>query len=297
MPHTCTCKQPMDGLPLMDLIHGAIVALRINSSIDALNAYRHLSVVPADQAGAAKAVASVGTAARVAAAAADGSGLSVTETLRAQLSGLSQASRGAQTGLAVAQTADGALANTQTLLTRMRDLTVQASAAVVATAALAGITTEVGALNSTIDTIASTTSYGTQQLLDGGFTGSFNIGAAQGPVVMTIAAATSTALGVSQLDLSSPAGAAVATQAVQGALDQVSATRSTLGRFKDLFTGAVSRITVAVQNVTSAVSSIADGVKASDISGLARTQILAQPSAAMAAQGGEGTAALMRLLA
>lgn len=273
------------------------MALRINSNIEALNAYRHLSVVPADQAAAAKSVAKAGTAARVAAAAADGSGLSVTETLRTQLSGLSQASRGAQTGFAVAQTADGALANTQTLLTRMRDLTVQASAAVVATAALAGITAEVGALNSTIDTIASTTSYGALNLLDGTFNASFNIGAPEGPVVMTIAAATTSALGVSQIDVSTPANAAVAAQNVQGALDQVSATRSTLDRFKDLFTGAANRISVAVQNVTSAVSSIGDGARAQEIAGLARTQILAQPSQAMAAQGSEGTAALMKLLA
>ena len=278
------------------------VALRINTNVEALNAYRHLSVVPTQQAGAAQSAQKVALAAGVnAAAAADGSGLSVSELLRSQLSGLSQASRSAQNGLGVTQTADAALANTQTLLTRMRVITVQASSAVVVTAALAGMTAEVGALNSTIDTIASTTQYAGQSLIDAaGFSGAFNIGApgsAQSAITLTLPAATTTALGVTGLDISTPAKAAVATEAVQGALEQVSATRSALGRFKTLFTQAVNTITVAVQNIASAGTSITNPAMAADISSMARTQILAQPSMAMAAQSGGSTAALMKLLA
>ena len=278
------------------------MALRINTNVEALNAYRHLSVVQTQQAGAAPAAQRVAAAAGLgAAAAADGSGLSVSELLRSQLGGLSQASRSAQNGLGVTQTADAALANTQTLLTRMRDITVQASSAVVLTAALAGMTTEVGALNSTIDTIASTTQYAGQSLIDAaGYSGSFSVGApgsAQSAITLTLPAATTAALGVAGLDISTPANAAVATQAVQGALDQVSATRSALGRFKTLFTQAVNTISVAVQNIASAGTSIANSAMAADVSSMARTQILAQPAQAMGAQTGGNTAALMKLLA
>ena len=278
------------------------MALRINTNVEALNAYRHLSIVQTQQAGATQSAQKVALATNVnAAAAADGSGLSVSELLRSQLSGLTQASRSAQNGLGVTQTADSALANTQTLLTRMRDITVQASSAVVVTAALAGMTAEVGALNSTIDTIASTTQYAGQTLIDtSGYSGSFTIGApgtAASAISLTLPAATTAALGVAGLDISTPANAAVATKAVQGALDQVTETRSALGRFKSLFTQAVNTITVAVQNIASAGTSIVNPAMAADISSMARTQILAQPSQAMAAQTGGNTAALMKLLA
>ena len=278
------------------------MALRINTNVEALNAYRHLSVVQTQQAGATQSAQKVALAAGAsAAAAADGSGLSVSELLRSQLSGLTQASRSAQNGLGVTQTADSALANTQTLLTRMRDITVQASSAVVVTAALAGMTAEVGALNNTIDTIASTTQFAGQSLLGAaGYSGSFTIGApgtAASAITLTLPAATTAALGVTGLDISTPANAAVATKAVQGALDQVTETRSALGRFKSLFTQAVNTITVAVQNIASAGTSIVNPAMAADISSMARTQILAQPSQAMAAQTGGNTAALMKLLA
>ena len=115
---------------------------------------------------------------------------------------------------------------------------------------------------------------------------------------ISIPAATSGSLGVAHLDLSTPASAAAATQTVQGALDQVSASRSALGRFKAMFTQAVNRITVAVQNVSSvATAAVGDSAAASSLTGATRTQILAEPAMAMAAQGGEGTAALMKLLA
>jgi len=279
------------------------VALRINTNVEALNAYRHLSVVQTQQAGATQSAQQVALAAGVSASAvaADGSGLSVSELLRSQLSGLTQASRSAQSGLGVTQTADAALANTQTLLTRMRDITVQASSAVVVTAALAGMTAEVGALNNTIDTIASTTQFAGQSLLGAaGYSGSFNIGApgtAQSAITLTLPAATTAALGVTGLNISTPANAAVATQVVQGALDQVTETRSALSRFKSMFTQAVNTITVAVQNIASAGTSITNPAMAADISSMARTQILAQPSMAMASQSGGSTAALMKLLA
>jgi len=281
------------GFPSLDLIHGVTVALRIDSNLEALTAYRNLSVASPTQA-----AARVTLSQRITAAAAEGSGLSVSELMRSQLSGLSQASRNAQTGLGVAQTADGALANTQTLLTRMRDLTVTASSAGAVTP---GITAEVGALSSTIDTIAATTQFSGHSLIGAsGYTGTFAIaapGSAQEPVTMTIPAATAGSLGVASLDLSTPASAAAATQTVQGALDQVSATRSALGRFKAMFTQAVNRITVAVQNVSSvATAAIGDSAAASSLTGATRTQILAEPAMAMAAQGGEGTAALMKLL-
>jgi len=286
------------GFPSLDLIHGVTVALRIDSNLEALTAYRNLSVASPTQAGATKAAARVTLSQRITAAAAEGSGLSVSELMRSQLSGLSQASRNAQTGLGVAQTADGALANTQTLLTRMRDLTVTASSAGAVTP---GITAEVGALSSTIDTIAATTQFSGHSLIGAsGYTGTFAVaapGSAQEPVTMTIPAATAGSLGVASLDLSTPASAAAATQTVQGALDQVSATRSALGRFKAMFTQAVNRITVAVQNVSSvATAAIGDSAAASSLTGATRTQILAEPAMAMAAQGGEGTAALMKLL-
>src|SRR3954463_8750161 len=101
-----------------------IMSLRINSNISAMNAYRNLSNTDKAMSGSLEKLSS---GFRINKAADDAAGLSVSENLRSQIGGLTVASRNAQDGVNVAQTADGALTETTSILQRMRDLSVQSA--------------------------------------------------------------------------------------------------------------------------------------------------------------------------
>jgi flagellin len=151
------------------------MGLRINSNIAAMNAYRNLSINDKQMAGSLEKLSS---GLRINRAADDAAGLSIAQGLQAQIGGLKVAVRNAQDGVNVVQTADGALNETSEILQRMRDLAVQAANGGSQDAnAQAAAQTEFGQLQSELDRIAKTTSFGGQKLLDTAYDGTFQVGA------------------------------------------------------------------------------------------------------------------------
>src|SRR5690349_9765521 len=141
--------------------------MRINQNIMAFNAYRNLSQT---QDAMASSLEKLSSGYRINRAADDASGLVVSQGLRSQIGGLQQATRNAQDGVSVVQTAEGALSEVHSMLNRIRDLIIQSAntASSDATARQAA-QNEITQLRAEIDRIASTTSFGTQKLLDGSF--------------------------------------------------------------------------------------------------------------------------------
>jgi len=151
------------------------MGLRIQNNIAALNSYN--SVNRTDKA-VTSSLEKLSSGYRINKAADDAAGLVVSEGLRSQIGGLTVASRNAQDGVNVAQTADGALSETTSILQRMRDLAVQASnSGSQDTTAQAAANSEFSALSSELSRIAQTTSFGGQKLLSGGYNGQFQVGA------------------------------------------------------------------------------------------------------------------------
>ncbi|WP_432544590.1 flagellin N-terminal helical domain-containing protein [Kineococcus sp. SYSU DK002] len=151
------------------------MGLRINNNIAAVNSYRNLAATDKAQSSSLEKLSS---GFRINKAADDAAGLVVSEGLRSQINGMTQAARNAQDGVNVAQTADGALSTSTSILQRMRDLAVQASNSGSQDAdAKAAANTEFSQLKSELDRISNTTSFGGQKLLDGSYNGSFQIGA------------------------------------------------------------------------------------------------------------------------
>jgi flagellin len=151
------------------------MSLRINSNIAAMNAYRNLSVNDKQMQGSLEKLSS---GLRINRAADDAAGLSIAQGLQAQIGGLKVAGRNAQDGVNVVQTADGALNESAEILQRMRDLAVQAANGGSQDAdAQAAAQTEFGQLQSELDRIAKTTSFGGQKLLDTNYNGTFQVGA------------------------------------------------------------------------------------------------------------------------
>jgi flagellin len=169
--------------------------VRINHNLSALNAWKNLTV---NDGGQSKSLEKLSSGMRIGRAADDAAGLSISEKMRGQISGLNQASRNAQDGISLLQTAEGALQETHTILQRMRELAVQSASDTVTDKDRVEIQKEIDALAVEITRISSDTEFNTQKLLDGLFTNKIiHIGAnASQSLTVSIASAASTTLRV-----------------------------------------------------------------------------------------------------
>ncbi len=140
--------------------------MRINQNIQAFNAYRNLSTTNTAM---GKSLEKLSSGFRINRAADDAAGLVISQGLRAQVSGLRQATRNAQDGISVVQTAEGALNEVHTMLNRMRDLAVQSVNASNDAEARTAANNEITELKGEIGRIASQTKFGSQALLDGSY--------------------------------------------------------------------------------------------------------------------------------
>ncbi len=140
--------------------------MRINHNLSALNAWKNLTV---NDGGQTKSLEKLSSGLRIGRAADDAAGLSISEKMRGQISGLNQASRNAQDGISLLQTAEGALGETHSILQRMRELAVQSASDTVTDTDRGEIQKEADALALELNRIAGTTEFNTQNLLAGKF--------------------------------------------------------------------------------------------------------------------------------
>src|SRR5689334_19996645 len=166
-----------------------------------MNAYRNLSVSDGQM---SKSLEKLSSGFRINRAADDAAGLAISEGLRSQVSGLKVAVRNAQDGTSVVQTAEGALNETTSILQRMRDLSVQASnGGSLNSDAKSSIQKEIGQLKQELSRIADTTTFNGTKLLDGNYSGGFQVGANAGETISVNIgkAASSAGLGVDGVDV------------------------------------------------------------------------------------------------
>ena len=141
--------------------------MRINHNLSALNAWKNMTV---NETGQNKSLEKLSSGLRIGRAADDAAGLSISEKMRGQISGLNQASRNAQDGISLLQTAEGALQETHSILQRMRELAVQAASDTVTNEDRLEIQKEIDNLRVEMDRISTDTEFNTQKLLNGKFT-------------------------------------------------------------------------------------------------------------------------------
>ena len=155
--------------------------MRINNNLMAMNAYRQLGIT--NSAGA-KAMEKLSSGLRINRAGDDAAGLAISEKMRGQIRGLTQASRNAQDGISLIQTSEGALSETHAILQRMRELAVQAATDTNTEVDRSEIQKEVNELIDEINRIAEQTQFNELNLLDGSFSGKkFHIGANEGQAI------------------------------------------------------------------------------------------------------------------
>ena len=177
--------------------------MRINTNVSALNTYSRLTAANASK---SNSLSKLSSGLRINKAGDDAAGLAISEKMKGQIGGLSQAKSNAQDGISLIQTAEGALNETHSILGRMRDLAVQSSNGTLSDDDRSAINKEYTALSDEIDRIRDTTEFNTKSLLTGegddakSFT--FQIGAnANQTMSVSITNMSSTALKVKGLDL------------------------------------------------------------------------------------------------
>ena len=154
------------------------MASTINTNIASLTAQRNLA---ASQGTLSTAMQRLSSGLRVNSAKDDAAGLAIAERMNTQVRGLTVASRNANDGISLAQTAEGALGKVGDMLQRMRELSVQAGNATNSVSDRKALQAEVSQLSSEIDRIAKTTTFNGTKILDGSFAGAvFQVGANAG---------------------------------------------------------------------------------------------------------------------
>ncbi len=281
----------------------------INHNLMAMNAHRQLSINSSAQ---TKSLEKLSSGYRINRAGDDAAGLAISEKMRGQIRGLNQASRNAQDGISLIQTAEGALNETHAILQRMRELVVQAgNTGTNDTKDLQKIQDEINALQKELggvkgdSGISDRTQFNGKALLNGtvttGFT--FQIGANSGQQVsLTISSMSVASLGVGTGSIAVASFATDSTafntqlKAIDDAIEQVSTQRSALGAMQNRLEHTIKNLDNAAENLQAAESRIRDVDMAKEMMEYTKQSILNQAATAMLAQANQVPQNVLQLL-
>ena len=272
----------------------------VQHNMTAMNANRQLGVTVTSQ---KKVTEKLSSGYKVNRAADDAAGLTISEKMRSQIRGLTQASANAQDGVSCVQTAEGALTEVHSMLQRMNELAVKASNGTNTSADRKAIQFEVKALICEIDRVKQSTQFNTLNLLDGTFATSANktvqVGAAdktEQRIQIKIASISTGKLGIKSVDVSTLDGARDAISMVTKAIAKVSAIRSGLGAIQNRLEHTIANLDNVVENTTAAESQIRDTDMAATMVEYTKNNILQQAGQAMLAQANQSTQGVLSLL-
>jgi len=269
------------------------MALIVNSNISSLNAQRQLSNSTNELSVSYERLSS---GKRINSAKDDAAGLQISSRLTSQINGLNQASRNANDGISLAQTAEGALDEYTNTLQRMRTLAVQSSNGSNTTADRAALDSEYTELESELVRIASQTSFGGVSLLDGTYSANFQVGAdAAQTISISIATNFATTVGTAG-NVTTFDKAQSAISKMDSALAAVTSVRADLGAKQNRFSSVIRSNDNTAQNVSASRSRIEDADYAKESAILARNSVLQQASSSMLAQANQQPQIALSLL-
>ncbi|MED4882740.1 flagellin Hag [Bacillus smithii] len=278
----------------------------INHNIAALNTLNRLNIATNAQ---SKSMEKLSSGLRINRAGDDAAGLAISEKMRAQIRGLDQASRNAQDGISLIQTAEGALNETHSILQRMRELAVQsANDTNDSDTDRKAIQDEMNQLAREITRISETTQFNGKTLLDGTFSGSglvFHIGANQDQeITLTISKMDASSLQVGSGDSKTGTGINVSTQSganaaitiIDNAIKTVATERAKFGAMQNRLEHTINNLSTSSENLSAAESRIRDVDMAKEMMEQTKSSILAQAAQAMLAQANQQPQGVLQLL-
>ena len=277
--------------------------MRIGTNVAAMNTYSNLSAANSSKAGS---LAKLSSGLRINKAGDDAAGLAISEKMKNQISGLTQATRNAQDGISLIQTAEGGLSETHSILNRMRDLTVQAANDTNSGSDRTAIKTEIDTLNKEIDRISTDTKFNGKELLNGPALNTVNIqiGANATDAALTIdlsgkfdsATLGGTTLKIGAATVDTAANAKLATAAIDGAIQTVSDARATFGAQQNRLDHTINNLSTTKENLADANSRIVDVDMAEEMTSFTKSNILAQAATSMLAQANQMPQSVLSLL-
>ena len=287
----------------------------VQHNLVGMNSNRMLGITQKAQ---AKSSEKLSSGYRINRAADDAAGLSISEKMRAQIRGLSQASRNAQDGISLAQTAEGALGEVSAMLQRMKELATQAQSGTMTIEDQASVQAEVDALVAEINRVKDATTFNNKKLLDGSMDGTdatkttnILVGASDdafNKIQIKIGDMSSDALFTNLADDQTASGAytagtdkfditnedALAT--IDAAISRVSEQRSNIGAVQNRLEHTIDNLDNVVENTTAAESRIRDTDMAEEMVEYSKNNILTQAGQSMLAQANQSTQGVLSLL-
>ncbi len=264
------------------------MGFRISTNIASVNAQRNLGD---SQSKVANSMAQLASGSRINKSADDAAGLAISENLKSQIRSTRQANRNAQDGVSIVQTAEGGLNEISSIVTRLRELGMQASSDTVGNTERGFIDKEVQQLKSEMQRIAQVTKWGSTGLLDGSSPSyDFQIGINNDDFADRISfvgsenVATIDALGIAGVDYTSKEGAQAALGELDKAQEMVNGMRANLGALQNRLTSTITNLGVAEENLSAANSRIRDTDVAASTAEMTRNQIMLQASTSTLAQ-------------
>jgi flagellin len=273
------------------------MSLFVNTNVSSLNATRQLFTSSNNLNTAFERLSS---GFRINSAKDDAAGLQISNRLTTQVLGLDQAVRNANDGISLAQTIEGALAETTSALQRIRVLAVQSQNGINSSSDRVALQKEVAALKDEISRIASTTQFGGVNVLDGAYSSAFLVGANAGQTI-SVNVERSGGFGASGLNVAdtsvlSEAQASAAMASITQAISTVDAQRADLGALQNRFQSTIRNLSNISENVSAARSRIRDTDFAVETAELTRWQIIQQASVTILGQANQRPQAALSLL-
>lgn len=295
--------------------------VRIFNNIPSINAQRILGV---NNERLSQSIERISSGIRINRGADDAAGLAISESLRSDIRALSQAVRNANDGISLINVTEGALNEQSGILIRLRELSSQSATGTIGSTQRQTIQLEFDALRSEIDRIAGTTAFNGQKLIDGSLASSVvgtshiliqigidnsansridlntqvNLTSITSSALLTSVAASNVTVGtkLSDLSITTAAGALTALQSINDYISQVTAGRGKVGAVQNRLTHSIANLQIAVENLTAADSSIRDSDIAQEVALLTRNQILVQSATAMVGQANLLPQSVLQLL-
>ena len=283
--------------------------VRIFNNIPSLTAQRILGV---NNNRLALSVERISSGIRINKAADDAAGLAVSEGLRSDIRALRQAVRNASDGISLMNVTEGALNEQSGILIRLRELASQAATGTVGSTERQTIQLEFSALRSELDRITATTEFNGTKLIDGTLASS--VANSDNHILIQLGidntvnsrlnlnneinleAVSSTILQIHELSVTGAMQALTALDTINTAISSITAHRGKVGAVQNRLTRSIANLSVSVENLTAAESSIRDADIAEEVAELTRNQILVQTATAMVGQANLIPQSVLQLL-
>ena len=268
----------------------------VQHNLTAMNSNRMLGVTTKSQ---AKSTEKLSSGYKINRAADDAAGLAISEKMRRQIRGLTQASANAQDGISCVQTAEGALNEVHDMLQRMNELAVKAANGTNQSEDLSYINLEVSQLKQEINRVSTTTTFNEKMLLNGTFDVGLQVGAegsSANRIQLTIASISTNGLSLTPTTVSTQDAARTAISQISKAIKTLNKQRAELGAIQNRLEHTINNLDNVVENTTSAESSIRDTDMASEMVRYSNNNILAQAGQSMLAQANQANQGVLSLL-